>query len=216
MGGSKLDYNNSSLRSLEGLSLNNEVRWVGVAPSTHRCYPESLPSLPSCKHHCSQWLLIQEACPHCIQTCGCSPSRPGLQLSPLCVAHRSLPVNPWTLWASALGLFLPYWAPVQCQEQPAGSRELICACLQWPLCQCLQRCFFFFFSNGGIIYIKFTNLAGTEGLCFPCLCQHVATVQIKVWNPSSTPKKPPLASHPQGNHACDFITTDQLCLLQPL
>lgn len=56
---------------------------------------------------------------------------------------------------------------------------------------------YFLFSNGGIIYIKFTNLAGTEGLCFPCLCQHVATVQIKVWNPSSTPESPLLPPNPR-------------------
>lgn len=120
MGSSKLDYNKSSLRSLEGLGLNNEVRWVGAAPGTLRHYPEVWPCSPcppgihanaAAPSGFSKPLLIQEACLHRIRTCGCSPSRPGLQLPPLCMAHGCPPVSPWTLWASALGLFTAILGP---------------------------------------------------------------------------------------------------------
>ena len=158
-------------------------------------HPGSLPPL-----HPDLWLLTLQAWPAAVSSLhgpSLSPSQPVNFVS---ISPRPLPaiLGPSAVPGAACWLQGAYLCMFTMTSLPMPSKV------------------FFFFPNGGIIYIKFTNLAGTEGLCFPCLCQHVATVQIKVWNPSSTPKKPPLASHPQGNHACDCITTDQLCLLQPL
>lgn len=176
---------------------------MGAAPGTHRCYPESLPSLPSCKYHCSQWLLSAASHPGSLP-----PLHPDLWLLTLQAwpAVVSSLRGPWLSRSQSVNFVSISPRPLPAILEPSAVPGAACWLQGAYLCLFTMtslpmppKVFFvlFFSPNGGIIYIKFTNLAGTEGLCFPCLCQHVATVQIKVWNPSSTPKSPLLPLTPR-------------------